>query len=151
MFYSTDSIDVVLTLDAEQKFDNMRMKFGCIIQRLSKSLTCKQVSIVDLKDQLIFSFCDLEEPIEGCSSISEVLRVLRKSNYCSFANCLIVEFLVREFELEDVGKDLAAYCNEREAYYETIMLEDFVQEAHESIGRNKKVMIIIIVQGSGSI
>ena len=134
------NIDVVLTLNAEQKFDKMRMRFGSIVQKLCKNLTSKPVTLRDLKDHLIFSFSDLEEYIEQCSSIAEVMKVLRKSNYCSFANCLIVECLVQEFELEDIAKDLKCYCSERSEYYETIMAEDFIQEAYECIGRNRKVL-----------
>ncbi len=126
-------------MNAEQKFDRLRMRFGSIIKKLCVNLTSKPVPLRDLKDQLIFSFPHLEECVEPCSSIAEVMKVLLKSNYCSFANCLIVECLLQEFELQNIENDLTCYCRERDRCYETIMMEDFVQEAQECIERNSKV------------
>ena len=110
--------------------------------RLCNSLTSKPVSVQDLKDQLIFSFCDLEDDIEPCTSVNDVMKVLRRSSYCSFSNCFIVQDLAQLYSLQDVEEDLREYLIERSEYYRTIMLEDFVQEAQESIGRNRKVYTI---------
>lgn len=140
LYHITDSIDVVLSLNFEQKFDQMRMNFGRFLKKLCESLASKPVSMADLKDQIAFSFCDLEEHIEYCSSITDVIKVLQKSNYCSFANSSIVEWLIQNFELLDLQQDWSVYCRQRDEYYKTIKLEEFVQEAHESIGRNKKVL-----------
>ena len=120
-------------------FDSMRMKFGFLLNKVCKSLSSKPLAIQDLKDQIVFSFCDLEGPIDSCLSVADVMRVLRKSDYCSFANCSIVDSLVQQFELQDVESDLVRYYNERDEYYKKILLEDFVLEAQEHIGRNRKV------------
>lgn len=111
--------------------------------RLCNSLTSKPVPVPDLKDQLIFSFCDLEDDIEPCTNVNDVMKVLRRSSYCSFSNCFIVQDLAQQFSLHDVEEDLREYLMERSEYYRTIMLEDFVQEAQESIGRNRKVYAIM--------
>ena len=135
----------MLSLNSEQKFDKIRWNFGKLLTSLCKSLTSKPVSVDDLKNQIAFSFCDLEEEIEHCTAIVKVMSVLQKSNYCSFANCVIAEWLVENFELHDMEEELKAFHELREEYYSSIMLEDFFQEAKDCIGKNRKVDCIIIV------
>ena len=132
------------TTQAEHKFDLMRQRFGNLLRKVQEALKSKPVSLKDLKDQLIFSFLDLEEMIEPCQSVDEVIRELRKNNYCSFTNYSIAEGLADVFNLHDVLEEITKYTYEKEEYFKSILVEDFVKaglEAHKSSGCNSKVQL----------
>lgn len=128
-----------MTETSEKKFAQLQFRLGSLLTKLQKSFDTKPVPLPELKDRIAFSFSDLQESIDPCESSSSVIKALRNTNYCTIANYTVVECLVNEFELTEMVDELESYDRERRIYYETIKLEDFVQEAKESIGQNRNV------------
>ena len=110
-------IEIVVERKYKKEFQSLRTALGQLCASTVTLLRQKKVDVAGLKNQLRFSFPELESDLEKCSSLDEVVRDV----ICPRVSLVQIDYLEAVFDLFNLPKGpIQEYNRKVDELYETV-------------------------------
>ena len=113
------------------KFVDMRVKFGRTFHKVIKIMKACPSAVEDLSELLKFSYPPLKTRLTECHDVSSILELIREK--CSLVNIKLLESIMSELDVKEAVAVIDQYKASIEEFFQSVSLRLSLDELFSSI------------------